>query len=144
MKVFVLRIHVIPATVALCHERAKRRSERDYVFRHPAQEVRSPGQSSIESRLGGAPRQCRYDGSRLRIESLEDRRMLSVSPLLAAIHSSASSAASTPPAITLHVQPGTSYYGRSVLMTAKVPGATGGTVEFLDGTTLLDTATPFN
>ena len=93
-------------------------------------------------RLGGAPRQCRYDGSRLRIESLEDRRMLSVSPLLAAIHSSASSAASTPPAITLHVQPGTSYYGRSVLMTAKVPGATGGTVEFLDGTTLLDTATP--
>jgi len=93
-------------------------------------------------RPGGAPKQRRYGSSRLRLESLEDRRMLSASPWHAAVHSSVSSAAATLPAITLYVQPGTSSYGRSVLMTAKVPGTTTGTVEFLDGSTILDTASP--
>ena len=79
---------------------------------------------------------------RLRLESLEDRCLLSVSPsLTAAVHRTAAPVVPVTPAITLHVQPGTSVYGQAVLMTAKVPGAASGdTVEFLDGTTVLDTA----
>jgi hypothetical protein len=93
-------------------------------------------------RRSSATQQRRPRGAQLRLESLEDRCMLSVAPwLAAAVHRTAAPVVPATPAITLHVAPATSVYGQAVLMTAKVPGAVSGdTVEFLDGTTVLDTA----
>jgi hypothetical protein len=89
-----------------------------------------------ESKLG-----CRYGEARLRLESLEARQMLSASPLLSALaHLGPLASASSGSAMTLHVTPPSSYYGQSVEMTAKVPGVTSGTVEFLDNGTELTAA----
>ncbi|MGO9107757.1 MAG: G1 family glutamic endopeptidase [Thermoguttaceae bacterium] len=82
-------------------------------------------------------RQRRPDGARLCVESLEDRRLLSVSPLglrsLLSAHNFNASAVT----VALQNWPSTSQYGQSVLMTATVSGATTGTAEFFDGTTEL-------
>jgi hypothetical protein len=88
--------------------------------------------------------------ARLRGEWLEDRRLLSISPWFGAFlhgpshysahtYQSSSSPTSTTPALTVTLQnhPSTSSYGQSVHLTAKVAGATNGTVEFFDGTTQL-------
>jgi hypothetical protein len=99
-------------------------------------------------------RTCGLRGVRLGVESLEDRRLLSISPGLGAwghgfgyaafygygdsawqspsySHSSSSSstAAGT---VTLRTRPGTSFYGQSVQLTANVSGATSGSVVFSD------------
>ena len=87
-------------------------------------------------------RRRRPDGTRLRVEALEQRRLLSVSPvglrgLASTQHFNTSSAIT----VALRNHPSTSQYGQSVLMTATVTGATTGSVEFLDnGTTDLGTA----
>jgi hypothetical protein len=95
-------------------------------------------------------KQHRPGRTRLRGEWLEDRRLLSMSPLLGALahgaahfsahtHQSSLSGTSSTPALTVTLQnhPSTSFYGQSVYLTAKVAGATNGTVEFFDGTTQL-------
>ena len=87
-------------------------------------------------------RRRRSDGALLRVEPLEDRRLLSVAPWgwgwgwqsRAYSHNSSTSTTSTA-TITLQNRPSTSQYGQSVLMTATVSGTTGGSVEFLDGAT---------
>ena len=71
------------------------------------------------------------------MEPLEDRRLLSVSPM--GLRAPVSAHNSNTSAITLALQnrPSTSQYGQSVLMTATVSGASGGTAEFFNGTTEL-------
>jgi hypothetical protein len=87
----------------------------------------------------------RQSGSQLRVEPLEDRRMLSVSSLLATALGHAAAPHVTPSATvtaTLEDHPSASSYGQRTSLVAKITGATGGTVEFFDGTTVLGTATP--
>ena len=87
-----------------------------------------------------ATSQFRRQGSLLRGERLEDRQLLSISPMLHAMVSHTTpKPADTPPAIvtTLQSLPKTASYGQPVALVAKVTGATGGTVEFFDGTTEL-------
>ena len=79
-------------------------------------------------------------GSRLRVEPLEDRRLLSMSPWFFAMpwgaRSTSSSHSSTPPiTVALRDRPSTSDFGQSVQLTSRVTGATTGSVEFFDGTT---------
>ena len=80
----------------------------------------------------------RRGGRLLRAECLESRQLLSISPLphVATVHAKP---ADTPPAIvtTLQSLPKTSFYGAPVVLVAKVTGASGGDVEFFDGTTEL-------
>ncbi len=88
--------------------------------------------------------------SLLRGERLEDRRLLSMSPWFGVLvhgfeHPSSRSQGSSGSSqaaltVSLHDRPSTSFYGQSVQLTAKVAGATNGTVEFFDGTTQLGTA----
>jgi hypothetical protein len=104
-------------------------------------------------RQKGIGEQRRLGIARLRVEPLEDRRMLSMSPWFGALFHGFNSFAFRGPAdttptlpantVTLQNRPSTSFYGQSVQLTAKVTSATSGTVEFFDGTTLLD-ATPIN
>ena len=93
--------------------------------------------SQRKERRKCASRRKRPDEVRLRVEPLEDRRLLSVSPLglraLASTHNFNTSAIT----IALQNRPSTSQYGQSVLMTATVSGTTTGSAEFFDGTTEL-------
>jgi hypothetical protein len=87
------------------------------------------------------PRQGRFQP---RVESLEDRRLLSISPLLAhapAVQAPAVHATTSAITTTLQDRPGTSIYGQPVQLSARVTGATGGNVEFMDGSTLVGSNT---
>lgn len=73
----------------------------------------------------------------LRGECLEARQLLSVSPALHALASHAKPLAAPAIVTTLQSLPKTASYGQPVALVAKVTGATGGAVEFFDGTTEL-------
>ena len=83
-----------------------------------------------------AGKQGRRGNSRLRVEPLEDRQMLSISSFgLAAVHAAshaAGHAASSAVTVALQDRPSTSSYGQSVSLIATVTGATTGSVEFFD------------
>jgi hypothetical protein len=100
------------------------------------------GQQRARDRRAGQRLQGR---SRLGVETLEDRRLLSATLLHAAAHVGA---AATAPAITFQAHPTNSTFGQSVALVAKLTGASGGSVEFFDSTsssvlgTELGTAVP--
>jgi hypothetical protein len=84
------------------------------------------GQQRARDRRAG---QRLHGRSRLRVEALEDRRLLSATLLHSAAHVST---AATTPLITFQTHPTNSTFGQSVALVAKLTGASGGSVEFFD------------